>query len=748
MFGDLKNFKDVAHMISMKEAVIMLNGCFEYIDDTMALYPSLEKIKTISSKILIAGGINNEGDRFLEEMTDFALNLVEYFEEAKDFEVENETIQVKLDMGFGIAYGPIVAGIVGKKKFVYEIYGDVVNTSSRMCSLAKGNDIVVTEKCYELCKYNYECICLGEKYVKGKGEIPVYNITKLKVHEQLNNKKHYDSNDYFSSVTKSKASERDHESKKSEGSDPSFFNVGIILGSSPAVNEPAPLNLSSKLNESINKSRGQLSRVNVVKSFESLYKSNRALNNVGAAESNSDLQNKRLDFSKNRRQSIVPQTIIDIANKKRSKLVESEIANSEESLKSNSTGSKSRLGSKNRLLDQLYRSMSLDRISNADASNQEISGNTKNQPMRSVIQSSAVDLKGTTINAIKSATQSGPSETKDKSKKPKPNEKQFTTENSEENKEFLIDVIMRMIKKLGSKGKKSSNKFFKEIYKEVEDFSLKFKHVSLEDQFKLDFTLATTWPFLRSSLQILFIEILIVGLAVVSARGNNVQIEGNAPIFNQALACAVSGVGMQLLLCGVTVFTAGDDDPNPSFTLRMLHFGMSVLTLTVTAVMATLQWSKLYIYHFLAEGTIPFLVSFFLIRMDGIIFIHKLLVSISFGIVFVIYQHVYQDYYLNAPDSISWAGSISSLLLLLLWAVAFHRFEKSTRFEYLIDAIMETQADLVSEEILKSATVLNSILPQLVIEKLLLDPNSIVYEEFNIISVLQLDIAGYCYSFK
>lgn len=717
MFGDLKNFKDVAHLISMREAVIMLNGCFEYIDDTLALYPSLEKIKTISSKILIAGGINNEGDRFLEDMTDLALNLVEYFDDPKDFEMENETIQVKLDMGFGIAYGPIVAGIVGKKKFVYEIYGDVVNTSSRMCSLAKGNDIVVTEKCYELCQGKYECICLGEKFVKGKGEIPVYNITKMKVQVEPTGNKHYDSTEFMSSVGRSK-----------ESSEPSsYFDIGQrIGGSSTELREG-----NSKSNESINRSKGHISRFDVVKSIESLYTSNRVLNAAAPENSASEIQSKRADFAKNRRQSIVPQTIIDIANKRKSNFGQADLGTSEESIQSVSTS-----GGKNRILDRIYRSMSLDRISKCDDSKENIADNSQKPAMRSVVNNSVMDLKGSTYNAIKSTAQPNPTETKEKTKKNKPTE-------NEDNKEFLIDVIMRMIKKLGSKGKKSSKKFFKEIYKEVDDFSLKFKHSSLEDQFKLDFTLATTWPFLRSSLQVLFIEVLMVALGIISARANDVQLEGNAPLFNQALACAVSGLGLQLLLCGVTVFTAGDDDPNPSLSFRMLHYSASAITLATTSVMVTLAWSRLYLYHFLAEGTLPFLVSFLLIRMDGIIFIYKLAFSISFGLTFVTYQHVYQGIYLHAEDSITWAGSLSVVLIFLIWGVAFHRLEKSTRFEYLIDAIMETQADLVSDEILKSATVLNSILPQLVIEKLLLDPNSIVYEEFTIISVLQLDIAGY-----
>ncbi len=365
--------------------------------------------------------------------------------------------------------------------------------------------------------------------------------------------------------------------------------------------------------------------------------------------------------------------------------------------------------------------------------------NSQKPLMRSVHEGSAVhELNKSAINAIKSTTaQAAKTETLEKTKKPK------NGENSEENKEFLIDVIMRMIKKLGSKGKNSSKRFFKEIYKEVDDFSLNFKHDSLEQQFKLDFTLATSWPFLRCCLQVLMIEVLMVALAVITAIANKIQIEGNPPILNQALACAVSGVGMQLLMCGVTVFTSGDDDPNPSIRFRMFQYGISAVSFTVTCVMTTLEWSNLYRYHFIAEGTIPFLVSFFLIRMDGVIFIYKLVISILIGFCFVIYQHIYQGVYLHATDAISWQGSLSVMLLFSIWCVAFHRLEKSTRFEYLIDAIMETQADLVSEEILKSATVLNSILPQLVIEQILLDPNSIVYEEFTIISVLQLDIAGY-----
>lgn len=740
MFGDLKNFKDVAHLISMKEAVIMLNGCFEYIDDTLALYPSLEKIKTISSKILIAGGINNEGDHFLEDMTNLALNLVEYFEEPKDFEVENETIQVKLDMGFGIAYGPIVAGIVGKKKFVYEIYGDVVNTSSRMCSLAKGNDIVVTEKCYELCQDKYECICLGEKYVKGKGEIPVYNIRKMKIQEASTSKKHYDSNEFLSTVAKSVHS-------KSSSTEPDILES--MIGSIGDVDS----NNKKKLGSSMHLSNSLLTRQEIVKSIHSLYasfnKSNTGINQCGNEDSRSDFntasipdlakkdfQAKKIDPSRNRRQSIVPQTIIDIANKKRSKLAQSDIVSSEDSLQTNSTGSRSILGSKNRLLDKLYRSMSLDRISN-ESNNSKENLNSQKPLMRTTVSASSKEVGKSAYNAFKSAAQQDKTEISDKTKKPK------TGENAEENKEFLIDVIMRMIKKIGSKGKKSSKKFFKEIYKEVDDFSLKFKHKSLEEQFKLDFTLATTWPFLRCSLQVLFIEAAMVALAIISAKAQDVDFERNEQSFKQLLACTVIGVGLQLLMCGITVFTAGDDEPSPSVAFRMFQYCISTLTLAVTSVMITLEWSDLYRYHFLAEGTIPFLVSFFLIRMDGIIFINKLATSIMFGVGFIIYQHTYQAVYLQASDSISWQGSLSVVLLFSVWCVAFHRFEKSTRFEYLIDAIMETQADLVSEEILKSATVLNSILPQLVIEKLLLDPNSIVYEEFTIISVLQLDIAGY-----
>ncbi|KAI9207326.1 nucleotide cyclase [Polychytrium aggregatum] len=176
MFGDLKNFKQIMHDLgSIKDAVILLNSVFETMDAVMQRYIYIEKIKTIQSKILLVGGLDGVNCR-IRRMVDMALTLRNIFAQPYQFETETESRTVNLNVAFGIEMGPIVAGIVGKKKFWYEVYGDVVNTGTES---AKGGQIIVTEKVWSTVNDRFRGISLGERAVKGKGIVTIYSIQGL-----------------------------------------------------------------------------------------------------------------------------------------------------------------------------------------------------------------------------------------------------------------------------------------------------------------------------------------------------------------------------------------------------------------------------------------------------------------------------------------------------------------------------------------------------------------------------------------
>ncbi|KAJ3330238.1 hypothetical protein HDU76_006134 [Blyttiomyces sp. JEL0837] len=180
MFTDLKNYKEISESLgSKKDAVLLLNTIFHHMDQVRASYSGVERIKTINSKMLLLGGLTDRDH--LTQMIDMAIALRDGFNSKIGFDVSNEgetkQIPIKLDIGFGIQCGPLVTGIVGKKTFCYEVYGDVVNTASRMLSIASGAQIVVTSQVRDEIYHAFETTSLGERNVKGKGLVTVYSVT-------------------------------------------------------------------------------------------------------------------------------------------------------------------------------------------------------------------------------------------------------------------------------------------------------------------------------------------------------------------------------------------------------------------------------------------------------------------------------------------------------------------------------------------------------------------------------------------
>ena len=103
-------------------------------------------------------------------MIEAAFEIKEFVCQAKN---SNQEDQTRFDIRIGINTGPVVAGIVGTKKFAYDIWGDTVNVASRMESASEPGKINISQYTYELIKEHYDCLYRGELFVKNKDLIPV-----------------------------------------------------------------------------------------------------------------------------------------------------------------------------------------------------------------------------------------------------------------------------------------------------------------------------------------------------------------------------------------------------------------------------------------------------------------------------------------------------------------------------------------------------------------------------------------------
>jgi adenylate cyclase len=172
LFADVVNFTPMSAKMSATELVELLNDVFSYFDILAEKY-GLEKIKTIGDCYMVASGVPQLRDDHAKVLATMALELRDY--------TSNQTFQGKqLAFRIGINSGPVVAGIIGQKKFSYDLWGDTVNTASRMESHSTGNTIQITEDTYELIKDDFICEPRGVITVKGKGEMNVWYLLEKK----------------------------------------------------------------------------------------------------------------------------------------------------------------------------------------------------------------------------------------------------------------------------------------------------------------------------------------------------------------------------------------------------------------------------------------------------------------------------------------------------------------------------------------------------------------------------------------
>lgn len=173
MFTDFKDFTKVSEQLSPEDLVREIDYCFKNFDAIIGKY-GLEKIKTIGDAYLCAAGLPNPDPDHAKWIIKAALEIRNFMREVK---VERQKMGLQsFDIRIGINSGPVVAGIVGVKKFAYDIWGDTVNTASRMESSGEAGKVNVSGATYERVKDQFYFIYRGKIPAKNKGEVDMYFV--------------------------------------------------------------------------------------------------------------------------------------------------------------------------------------------------------------------------------------------------------------------------------------------------------------------------------------------------------------------------------------------------------------------------------------------------------------------------------------------------------------------------------------------------------------------------------------------
>ena len=178
MFTDFKGFTTIADKKLPRDLVEELNTCFMVFDGIMEKY-GLEKIKTIGDSYMCAGGIPTPEEGHIFKMIKASLEIRDYMAE---YNVER--VEMGLEpwyLRIGIHSGPIVAGVVGKKKYAYDIWGTTVNIASRMESNGEPGKVNISSAVHEMIKDHYDCIHRGKIFAKNVGEIDMYFVGSEKI---------------------------------------------------------------------------------------------------------------------------------------------------------------------------------------------------------------------------------------------------------------------------------------------------------------------------------------------------------------------------------------------------------------------------------------------------------------------------------------------------------------------------------------------------------------------------------------
>jgi class 3 adenylate cyclase len=170
MFADVVDFTPFAERTEPHRLVAVLDEIFSAFD-RLALHHGLEKIKTIGDAYLVVGGLPERRPDHADAIAALALDM------QRDVGRLCESLGLDLSIRIGINSGPVIAGVIGRNKFIYDLWGDTVNTASRMESQGVAGAIQVTQATYERLRGRFRFEPRGTIEVKGKGPLAAYLLT-------------------------------------------------------------------------------------------------------------------------------------------------------------------------------------------------------------------------------------------------------------------------------------------------------------------------------------------------------------------------------------------------------------------------------------------------------------------------------------------------------------------------------------------------------------------------------------------